>query len=92
MRYPDPIFSHRFNKWFKQVSKTTARKAYGNGKTVYLLPSNCVFDNFWVYPCPISTESKVWNGMTFDYQVAEYKFYNCCADLGKYPLYFIEVA
>lgn len=77
-------------KKVKQVNKTTARKAYDNGKTIYLQSCNMLINNMWQSPCPIKKEGDAWD-RTFDQNVNEYQYYNCDAERGKYPLFFIEV-
>lgn len=89
MRYTDPIYSRRLGKSIKQVNKTSANKAYDAGTTVYLLPALCAIDNHWISFCRLNKENKAWSGVTFNSEVAEYTFYNCCSELGKYPIFFI---
>lgn len=91
MRYPDPIFSRRLGKRIQQVTKASARKAYEAGLTVYLLPSKCAIDNYWVSFCPLNKASQAWAGQTFEHDVCDYMHYNCCSELGYYPIYFLEL-
>lgn len=88
MRYPEPIFSHSLKKRIKQINKTQARKLYEAGETVYLLPCLCNVDGVRVTPYPIDKAHAVWWNETFDGDVLSFTNYNCCAELGKYPIFF----
>lgn len=91
MRYTEPIYSNRLKKKIKQINKTQARKLYEAGETVYLLPCFCNIDGVWMSLCPINKEHAVWYGQTFDDDVWSFTNYNCCAELGKYPIFFKEL-
>lgn len=87
MRYKESFYSRIAGGCILQVSSPTARKAYEAGKTVYLLPANCHPDNSaWVSLCPVS---KDYIAESFKYVVNSYKHYNCCTELGKYPIFFV---
>lgn len=91
LRYPNPIYSNSLKKKIKQINKTQARKLYEAGETVYLLPCLCRVDGVWVSPYPIDKEHAVWWGDSFDSDVLSFTNYNCCSELGKYPIFFKEV-
>lgn len=88
LRYPNPIYSNSLNKKIKQINKTQARKLYEAGETVYLLPCLCSVDGIWGSPYPIDKEHVVWWGDSFDSDVLSFTNYNCCPELGKYPIFF----
>lgn len=91
MRYPDIIYSNCLKKKIKQINKTSANKLYEAGDTIYLLPCLCNVDGVWVTPCPISKESAVWWGQTFEDDILSFTNYNCCSELGRNPIFFKEV-
>lgn len=91
MRYPDIIYSNFLKKKIKQINKTSAKKLYEAGETIYLLPCLCNVDGVWVTPYPISKENAVWWGQTFEDDVLSFTNYNCCSELGRYPIFFKEV-
>lgn len=88
LRYPNPIFCNSLKKKIKQINKTQARKLYEAGETVYLLPCLCRVDGVWVSPYPIDKEHAVWWGDSFESDVLSFTNYNCCPELGKYPIFF----
>lgn len=75
----------------KQVNKTTARKLYNEGKTVYLQSCNMSLNNPWQSPYPISKEDERWNGSSFDGMVNGFQWWNCDAKRGRYANFFVEV-
>lgn len=91
MRYPEPIYSNSLKKRIKQINKTQARKHYEAGETIYLLPCDCNIDGVWVSLCPINKANAVWYGQTFEDDVNSFITYNCCNELGKYPIFSIEL-
>lgn len=91
LRYSNPIYSNSLKKKIKQINKTQARKLYEAGETVYLLPCLCSVDGVWVTPYRIDKEHAVWWGDSFDSDVLSFTNYNCCSELGKYPIFFKEV-
>lgn len=74
---------------FVRVSKTKARKVYGDGNTVYLIPDMMRLDNVWQSPCPISKKD---NGgdREFDARVNEFQYYNCDKERGRGVKYFVS--
>lgn len=91
MRYSQPIYSNCLKKKIKQINKAQARKLYEAGETVYLLPCLCNVDGVWITPCPINKANAVWWNETFDGDVMSFANYNCCSELGKYPIFFKEI-
>ena len=92
LRYPNPVYSTRLQKRIKQINKTQAKKVYEAGETVYLLPCFCNIDGIWMSLCPINKANAVWWGDSFESDVLSFTYYNCCAELGKYPIFFKEVS
>lgn len=74
---------------FVRVNKIKARKIYGDGNTVYLIPDKMRLDNAWQSPCPISKKD---NGgdREFDTRVNEFQYYNCDNERGRVVKYFVE--
>lgn len=74
----------------RQITKQTAKKNYYAGKTIFVLPCNMKVNNFWMSPCPINKNEDVYDS-SFDTQLANYVYYNCDKERGKYPIFFAEV-
>lgn len=92
MRYSGQIITLRNGIRVKQVNKTAARKAYNEGKKVWLNPCNLLPVNLWTSPCEISNSNSISiMGATFEIQLSEFKFYNCDSERGKYANLFVEV-
>ena len=92
MRYANEIITLNNGKRVKQVNKTTARKYYENGKTVYIHSCNMTINNMWQSLCPVNQADYPDGFMqSFDSIVYSFKYYNCDSERGKYPIYFIEV-
>lgn len=89
MRYANMTLRLRTGEKVRQVNKAQARRAYEEGRTVWLNSCNMKPDNMWQYPCPIAKGE--WDGATFDNTVRDYICYNCDSERGYYPNYFIEV-
>lgn len=71
---------------YTKINKQKARRLYGEGKTIFLLPCKVRFDNLWIVPFPINKKDGSW----FDRRVDYYEYYNCCNELGYYAAYYIE--
>lgn len=86
---------------FKQLSKTSARKAFNDGTPVYLLPnkvsSECLRPGYkgFVSPCVVrySKEEPLTNefGEQFDKAVLYFEHFNCDSELGHYAHYYIRL-
>ena len=76
----------------KKVNKTTARKMYNNGVTIYLLPSNVGLNSVWVSPCPVNNidNNAIYSPRSFDAVINEFEYYNCNNELGRYTHYYIN--
>ena len=93
MRYSGMTLSHQYGGTtynLQQVSRRTAKKAYDEGKMVFLLSCNMSWGYRWQHPCPISRDTSYNIGNSFESVVADYIYYNCDSERGKYPNYFIE--
>jgi hypothetical protein len=79
----------------KKLQKRTARRAYNDGQTVYLVPSKVYpsFSSPWITPYGINKledqEQHVCE-LEFDKRVEEYQWYNTCFELGYYASYYIK--
>jgi len=70
----------------KQINKRQARKLYGQGKT------------FWMTACNMRPEAGVLingdpahtYGTDFDKLYYAFCFYNCNAECGRYPRFYVE--
>lgn len=89
MRFGE-FYSQTFGWVMKQVNKTTARKLYEQGKTVYVMPCNMRFDNMWQSPCPMNKEREADSTDCFDGRIQHFIYYNCDSERGKYPCYFVK--
>lgn len=79
------------NKQYKRISVFTAKKEYKNNKTIYLIPSNILFDfNSAFYP-PTSINKSENRYSTFENFVNCYSVYNCGFETGNYCKFYIEV-
>ncbi len=87
----DTIMLYGKRRTVQCVNKRRAKREYLDGKTVYLLPSNCGLVNPWVSLCPINKDNEQWQGDNFDNRVNNFQYYNCNYELGYYPHYYVEV-
>ena len=92
MGHYEQFYSKTFCCMMQQVSKSTAKKFFEEGKTIYLLPSKMRFDNIWQAPCSVSINRTLPSiGFDFGGYVERYKHYNCDGQRGKDVHYFIQV-
>jgi len=86
MKYKDEILKiGAYN--CKQVNKTTARKLFDAGESIYLHPCNMMLENAWQLPFSCSNK----NNVDFDNLVNTYTYYNCLQELGSYANFFTEI-
>ena len=73
---------------YTRVRKDVARRLNGEGKTIYLTPSNVAANdsNFWVNPYPIRSRDE----NNFDNIIGEFEYYNCNYELGYYTNFWIN--
>lgn len=82
---------------YKKVNKPTARKMFNHGLSIYILPCKVSEraldgnDNNWVKPVVINLQTTQLDSKynKFDRAINEYCYYNCNAELGYYPHYYV---
>lgn len=72
----------------KQVNRANARKAYNEGKTIYLNSCNMRLNNPWQGTFRANMRDY---DETFEACVNNFEYYNCDAERGKYANFFVEV-
>ncbi len=85
-------------KDYVKLTKPTARKLYNLGCTIKLIPcrvssyvvTRVPSDYDWIVPVEISILNCKYESNKFDRTVNEYQFYNCNAELGYYPHYYVS--
>lgn len=80
----------------KQVTAPMAKKAYEEGKTIWMHPCMMRVNNVWQSPMPTSKKRVEDNaftcGSTFENIVNDFRYYNCDNERGKYPIFFVPAA
>lgn len=71
-----------------KLNKTQARKMYGQGKSLYLLPSKVRFRLDAPFMTPYEMSKQSCNNEDFDTIVNTYAYYNCNQELGKTVSYY----
>ena len=84
------FYSHNLKCEVKQINVRTAKKLFENGKELYLIPSNMVFDSLWYHPMSVKKETA--HTENFDHIINEFSYYNCDNERGKYIQYFVRVS
>ena len=71
---------------YTRVRKDVARRLYGEGKTIYLTPSNVAASdsNLWVKPFHPDMMKN------FDNIIDAFEYYNCNYELGYYTNFWIN--
>ena len=90
MMYKEAFYSSSLKCRMKQIDKRVARKAYDAGYTIWLQPSNLIFDNVWHYPASVSKNGYSYSGYTFEQVCNYYQAFNCDAQRGRYIHFFID--
>lgn len=79
---------------YKRVNKPTARRMFNMGYPIKLIPckvSERVLYHYGHYlPIQISLSTCTTDSNKFDRSVREYEYYNCNAELGYYPHYYVS--
>lgn len=70
---------------FRRINKTTARGLFDDGKTIRICPAKTNPDNVWGHYADIDYDD---GEADFDSLVNAYTFYNCNAELGRYPAFY----
>lgn len=81
---------------YKKINKPTARKMYNHGFSIFLVPCKCRFvdpesdEKSWVTPVKISILDCEEEQNKFDRTVNAFEYYNCNAELGYYPAFYVK--
>lgn len=86
----EKFYSYDLKCEVQQIQKRTARNLFNAGCTIYLLPANMRFDNFWQKPMP-TDNTCIGYRETFDNVCATYAFYQCDCERGYYPRFYVKV-
>lgn len=73
---------------YTRIHGSTARKLFEAGATVYLVP--CKMNPASPWACPAGYRKKPGSGRTWAELVNMFTWYNCTAETGRYPAYYIE--
>lgn len=84
------FYSNTLKCMVQQINKTSARKVFNLGGTIYLLPSKVRFDNAWTYPCEISKKESSDIHSNFEKICMYFEVFNCGRELGQYIHFFIK--
>ena len=74
-----------------KVNKITAQKLINAGYTIKMLPCKMRFGSLWFEPAYIDKNKLDKWDITFEQFINEYTFYNCNAEQGKYPHYYLSM-
>ena len=83
------MFNNYNDGTFKKVTKTTAKKLFNAGITIYLLPCKANINSIWFSPYPFNI--KQCENMDFQTIVNSFEYYNCNNEIGKYTAFYTEV-
>ena len=80
---------------YKRVNKVTARKMYNYGCSITLLPckiNESALDGSYSFiePVTINMVKCTYDYNKFDRVVREYEYYNCNAESGYYPHFYVS--
>ena len=79
-----------------QVTKGKAKKAYEEGKHIWMHPCNMRVSIVWESPMPFNKKAIEDNAFlmnsTFENIVNDFRYYNCDNERGKYPIFFVAAA
>lgn len=86
---------------FKRITKKEAARRYAAGETVRICPVNVSPVNVWGFYADensrdyteVSTDgfnTTIARNRAFDTVVHAYSFYNCNAETGRYPAYYVR--
>lgn len=80
---------------YKRITKPVARKMYNEGYDISLIPC-CVSsrvlggNHLWLKPVTLNIKDCEYTENKFDRMVNDFEYYNCNAELGYYPHYFVS--
>lgn len=86
----EKFYSNTLRCTVKQINKTSARKRFENGETIYFTPSKMLFDNPWQYPVNVQKKDRWFKDYSFDTICNYFENYNCDAERGKYIHFFVK--
>lgn len=73
----------------KKITKSAAKKAYNDGKTIFLIASKMRLNSPW--SSPMSYNSKTMKDVSsFDSLVNSFSYYNCSNETGKTVHFYIK--
>lgn len=85
----------RTNTLYKRITKTQAQKLFADGHAVIISPCMVNMSNSYHHFWAILQYNGIDGGTPaehFEKVVNSYIYYNCCAELGRYPKYFAPAA
>lgn len=74
----------------KQINVKTAHRLFESGKEVFLQSSNMRFESVWCNAMPLKKETAFTDD--WEYIVADFAYYNCDNERGKYIHYFVRLS
>ena len=72
---------------YVRVNKAGAKKAFNEGKTIYMLPCKACPRSYWFTFYPVNKNAV--DGASFETVVNNFEFYNCTPQTGKYTAFYI---
>ena len=86
----EKFYSSTLRCTVKQINKTSARKRFENGETIYFHPSKMRFDNPWQNPVDVQKNGRWFKDYSFDTICNYFENYNCDSERGKYIHFFVK--
>jgi len=82
----------------QRLRKPAARKAFENGRTVYVIGHKLMPFTMYALECPLNKadiaarygENDFLGRDTFDSLVQNYTWYNCSFETGYYPAFYVK--
>ena len=71
----------------QKINRQRAKRLYETGLTIYLMPCKKALNSFWIQPQPINLTH---HQRTFINLVANFEYYNCAGECGKYAHFYIN--
>lgn len=82
------FYDHKTGQRMQQISIRKARKLFDKNIAIYLQSSNMPFNGVWQSACKV--QKPTYSGWhNFDNVCAEYRFYNCDNERGKYIHFYV---
>ena len=86
----EKFYSTRYKCEVQQIQKRTARKLFDAGKSIFMMPSNLMFDCVWTTPMQ-TDRSRLGYHKNFDSICDDFKYYNCDCERGYYIRFYVKV-